>query len=297
MTDVIYTGIEIRRIEDVQLRDPRVRLEFDLWFRHRGQRTVDDIVFLNATEDISLGEPVESRQVDGVQYLRYRVTGVFQSGDVLARSRRRPVEVRFRHRTLPQDRLVYVNDVDGLSPRMRDGDFTQAQGDRILDPGSGWELAGALQFTDTWVDGTLGRPRYLGQSESLVSYSRYTSRLELERGNLSLRGDMPRRLADWIWPLSAALLVALAVPGIARLAAPYALPVFLLRLLLWGFLLVAAEVWLTDLVRAEVSPAVRETIHQIFDALWFLIPAYMLNNALTPLFWGSRLPVSWPVPG
>ncbi|MDM8540628.1 ABC transporter substrate-binding protein [Desulfococcaceae bacterium HSG9] len=65
-TNVVYTGIEVKSIEDFNIEKSTCVLDFYIWFRFQGDFDADNIEFINALENIELPIPIEdeSKEVE-----------------------------------------------------------------------------------------------------------------------------------------------------------------------------------------------------------------------------------------
>ncbi|MCP3895911.1 MAG: ABC transporter substrate-binding protein, partial [Bacteroides sp.] len=77
-TTVIYTGIDINEISNIDPRNGTFSADFYLWFRHSGPLDYSKIEFLNAADDIRLSDAIMETDMDAVSYRAYRIKGDFQ---------------------------------------------------------------------------------------------------------------------------------------------------------------------------------------------------------------------------
>lgn|GEM_PF-4947514 len=57
-TRIVHTGLRVNEIRDVDLEKQRFFMDFDIWFRYRGELDTGAIEFPNAAEAVQLGTPV-----------------------------------------------------------------------------------------------------------------------------------------------------------------------------------------------------------------------------------------------
>ncbi|MGB0723148.1 MAG: ABC transporter substrate-binding protein [Gammaproteobacteria bacterium] len=115
-TNVVYTGVQLFDVTDLDVDANSAQLDFLVWFRYRGRFEPQDIVFENAVEPIELEEPERELVSDEMIYRAYRVTGKFQLNFVrVAREYGSElIGLGFHHRTLSNNNLMYVTDVLGM---------------------------------------------------------------------------------------------------------------------------------------------------------------------------------------
>jgi branched-chain amino acid transport system substrate-binding protein len=184
-TAVIYTGIDINEISNIDPRNGTFSADFYLWFRHRVPLDYSKIEFLNAAEDIQLRDAIIKMGIDDNSYSAYRVKGYFQEA---FNFRDYPFDtqtlsIRFRHKILNSNRLLFVADDIGMQ---HDGGKTlveRSEEHSLLDPVGEWHLQDVLIFTDiSTTDSTLGNPRmFHATADTDISYSRFNVVTEIER--------------------------------------------------------------------------------------------------------------------
>jgi len=197
-TMVVYTGIDINEISNINPRNETFTADFYLWFRHKGYLDYSHIEFLNAAEDLRLrDEPIMEMTAQNIVYRAYRIKGDFSEAFIF---RDYPFDsqtlsIRFRHKKFNSERLVFVTDDIGMQ---RYGDKTPAE--RLkqyssLSKDAPWHLQDILVFSDIGAaDSTLGNPgMFHAKADTAISYSRFNVVTEVERNALSyvLKNLMP----------------------------------------------------------------------------------------------------------
>ena len=184
-TTVVYTGIDINEISNIDPRNGTFRADFYLWFRHKESLDYSKIEFLNAAEGIHLGDAIMKMSIDDLSYSAYRIKGVFQEEFIF---RDYPFDsqtlnIRFRHKKRNSSGLLFVADDIGMQ---RDGGVPMAERFRehsILDPLGEWHLQRVMVFSDfSATDSTLGNPRmFHATADTDLNYSRFNVVTEIER--------------------------------------------------------------------------------------------------------------------
>jgi branched-chain amino acid transport system substrate-binding protein len=185
-TDVIYTGMDIHEISNIDSRNGTFGADFYLWFRHKGVLDYSKIEFLNAVKDLNLiDEPIIKMVEPDIVYRAYRIKGDFNAAFVY---RDYPFDsqtlsIRFRHKKYNSKRLLFVTDDIGMQ---RHGDRTQAE--RLkenldLSKEAQWRLQDILVYSDIGTtDSTLGNPAlFHAKADTAISYSRFNVVIEIER--------------------------------------------------------------------------------------------------------------------
>jgi branched-chain amino acid transport system substrate-binding protein len=185
-TMVIYTGIDINEISNINPRKETFTADFYLWFRHKGYLDYSQIEFLNAVEDLSLeDEPIMEITDQNFAYRAYRIKGDFNEEFIF---RDYPFDsqilsIRFRHNKFNIERLVFVTDDIGMQ---RYGGRTPVERMREhlgLSQDTPWQLQDVLVFADIGAaDSTLGNPgMFHAKADTAISYSRFNVVTEIDR--------------------------------------------------------------------------------------------------------------------
>jgi branched-chain amino acid transport system substrate-binding protein len=184
-TTVIYTGIDINEISNIDPRNGTFRADFYLWFRHKGPLDYSKIEFLNAAEDIRLSDAIMKMDIDDISYSVYRIKGdfhqIFTFRDYPFDSQ--TLSIRFRHKRLNSNGLLFVADHIGMQRYGGKHQMESLNEYSTLDPSGEWHLQHVLVFSDlTITDSTLGNPRmFHATADTDINYSRFNVVTEVER--------------------------------------------------------------------------------------------------------------------
>jgi potassium efflux system protein len=103
-TNVVYVGLSVIEISEIDIKNLQFSLDFKLWFRFQGDFNPANIQFTNVVnhEEVmeQLKQPVEQKTKDKITYHVYRIKGRFQA-DFLPNYfayKQNVVGVSFRHR-------------------------------------------------------------------------------------------------------------------------------------------------------------------------------------------------------
>jgi small-conductance mechanosensitive channel/ABC-type branched-subunit amino acid transport system substrate-binding protein len=111
---VVYTGLAVQRIDNVDLNGGTVSLTFDFSLRSRRLFELGDIQFENQIGEFKLVEKREEILGTGSIFRRYRISGDFQlkhrAADLALG--KTMITLRWRHRSLDSDNLQFVVDPD-----------------------------------------------------------------------------------------------------------------------------------------------------------------------------------------
>ena len=286
-TNVVYTGIKINEISNFDEKELTYDLNFYLWFRFHGELELNKIEFLNAQEPIFLQEPINEQHTGQLNYRLYHVKGrfkgTFQPG--LFAQHQHMLNMSFRHPRAPLDKLIFVGDV--LNGRISDSPslLKKMKQEQVLNPSSGWSIDNILFYQDIMRENSLGEIDYVNINKSIIEYSRYNVGIKIKKDQFTLRGLIPPEYAMYLLLIS--LLLFPVSSMLCRRATRMGSLVF--TWILQGSsilsLLIACEVVLLDFLSLRIDFYIFNLITMVFDILWWLILAFLLNLAAKYFIW------------
>jgi hypothetical protein len=184
-TTVVYTGIDINEISNINQRNGSFSVDFYLWFRHREPLDYSKIEFLNTSEAIHLGDAIMEMGIGGISYSSYRIKGDFQEEfdfrDYPFDSQ--TLNIRFRHKSLNSNSLLFVADDIGMQRDVGIYSMESSKGHAILDSAGEWHLQNVMVFSGiSATDSTLGNPRmFHATADTDINYSQFNFVTEIKR--------------------------------------------------------------------------------------------------------------------
>ncbi|OQY55047.1 MAG: hypothetical protein DRR08_07230 [Candidatus Parabeggiatoa sp. nov. 2] len=182
-TKVVYTGIDINEVTNLDIKTSSYTMDFYLWFRYQGQFDETHIEFINSVTPIKLGEPIAERVMDDITYRAYRIKTAFKGSfqffdypfDV------QELEITFRHPNLTRENLIYVVDEVGMRQISSDAILQKLARAQVFESITEWTVKKASFFQDTLKnESTLGNPQFF-LSDANIEYSRFNASLSVER--------------------------------------------------------------------------------------------------------------------
>ena len=291
--NLIYTGIKINEISELDPKTFNANLDFYLWFRYRGGIDLQNIEFLNALEPIQLGEPAHEKETDGQVYRLYHVKGRFRA-DFLPSQHifgQHILGFSFRPRGLDRNSLIFVKDVLGM--RLRKG---QSPGEKLRQSGvmksvEEWRIGRVWFYQDIAEKDSLGDPNYLNLPDGTLEYSRFNVGIRIKPDTFSIRRIIPRVWGAYLLGISTivAIFLSLSVRGRVIRPLPNLRPH---DKTVWIFQIVFAIVWLLSAesyLLHQLSHALNQTYFEAvvlsFDVLWWLVTAHFLSTGLERFLW------------
>ena len=113
---VVYAGIDINHISNIDTKQGQFTADFYIWFRYAGLFDDNNIIFPDAVTPVMLGTPSIKKAPDGANIHVYKVQADFLA-DFNVYSYpldRHKLRIRFRHQQETRDDLIYVPDIEGL---------------------------------------------------------------------------------------------------------------------------------------------------------------------------------------
>lgn len=204
-TNIIYTGVHINSIKDVDLDNLTYTLNFDLWFRYLGDSNISDIDFLNAAAPVKLRMPTEEIRMNNELYRRYNVVGRFKGDFILPENAGKHVlGVSFSHKSVPRKNLIFVPDLIGGD--LISYDISREDQMIISESGTNWTISKIWSFQDVNPRRILGNSKYLNNISKKVNYSSFISAVEVKDDVLTFRNSLTSiRLAYFLLGLSLVL--------------------------------------------------------------------------------------------
>lgn len=280
-TNVVYTGVKVNKITDINTEKLTCSLDFYVWFTFQNDFKIEDIEFLNQAEKIVLKSPVKKIDLDGLKYRRYRVKGRFHmatgSGDSIFGKYTLPI--RFHHKEINRNNLKFVSDIIGMG--VTDDENTINNNAKILKPSTGWHIQNNRFFQSFVKIKTLGNPEVVGVSEE---FSQFNAEVVIKKENISLRGIVPENISILLFILGCFILIVIVVAE-RRASAGKQFLLSILKVIILIITLLSGEIALVSVLSGKVNIFIYQIISKIFDMLWWIIPAYVITNMVEFFIW------------
>jgi potassium-dependent mechanosensitive channel len=287
-TNVVYTGIKINEISEIDLTSLNYTLDFYLWFRMRGDIDPENLDFLNAVKPIKLGEPIEEAIDGDVKYRLYHVKGRFKA-DFLPQYRafeQHVFGVSFRHRKLARHNLIYVMDALGMGLFKQESLAEKLEREQVLTSKYSGTITQVWLFQDMLTKESMGHPKHLKVDNSNIEYSRVNMGIVIKKDELSLLSLFPQRSAELVWFFTIFLVVLLLIVAQYNRFQHFYYWIYVLQLICVPFLLLSSEIILVNWVISHHIPsAYIEATIMAFDILWWIIGAIFIHLATDHFLW------------
>ena len=314
-TQIVYTGINLHHISDLNLDEFTYTLDFDVWFRYQGDLAVEQIQFLNAREAIQFssknaietlssnavpelhqGILIAKQDIDNKHYRLYRVKGRFTL-DFLSGFpiffREHLLGLSFRHQWLPRAQLQYAVDPIFLEQTNVRDFWEKVKQTHILSAASEWKIEGGQFFEDEIEQIPLMNLITLPPQHFTERYSRFNAAIWIKRDDFSLRGIIsavqaliPPSALTSVFFVSGFLILLLV--AISHLAVFKRFPKFFwcLQALAMSLFLLTSEGFLVNtLVHNTIDAYYLKLLILFFDVLWWLLGAFLFVLAIDRFVW------------
>jgi potassium efflux system protein len=287
-TNVVYTGIRLNEISEVNLTASTYTLDFHLWFRFKGTFDSQNIEFLNAIKPIQLGKPIDSiTEKNGINYRLYHVKGSFKT-TFMSKHRSYGLYnfgVSFHHRQLPRHNLIYVRDALGMA-LFKESLTKKLQKTQVLSPKYNSIIVQAELFQDTIVKNSLGNPKYLKVQNATIEYSRFNMNLIVKEDKLSLLFLIPQKTAGMILFLSIFAIILLLLMTQSAFFQRFYTSIYIFKIISIFFLLLSSEKILVNwLMTPHIPDAYSEATIMAFSSLWWIVGAIFVHIAIIHFLW------------
>ena len=284
-TNVVYVGVTLHEISQVDRQKETAMLDMSIWFRYRGKFDPQNLQLLNAVEPVKFDQPEESKETEDVQYRRYRIKQQFQLNFTAEKRSygHNIAGIAFRHRQLNRNNLSYVVDVLGMPTGSALLDDLRQR--KVVKAGSDWEIENAWVSQDLMRERGDGAPQYVGMTGEQPLFSAITMGVMLKPETVTARDVIAPEYFIYIAIFGLLGVIAAIVLDARELGRYWPLQSWLLRLIFWPCLLLALGNLLIDWAFMHWVPASTRTLVTLYDCLWWVLGARLADMAIRRFLW------------
>lgn len=317
-TNVVYTGIEVIEISNLDMSKLIFDMEFYIWFRYKGNIDPQKIQFLNTVksrpidsetaddteegkqkqDSLSFKLPIKQKppmkmklvsteQKGDLKYRVYHVKGQFRADTLPVRYAlgKHSLGINFVHKELTRNNLIYVIDVVGMGITQKQSIMDRIEPQKILSPVESWSIDNIRFFQDIQEKPPLGAIKYIKARDAKPEFSRFNFAVRIRKNEFSLRGSIPNRSVMFYLSLSIIILLVLETAARLKYFQDYSNLIWFLVTLDIFLLLISAEIVLVDQLVEMKNNYDLKLLSRVFDILWWLVPAKRLNQAIERFVW------------
>jgi len=286
-TNVVYTGLQVKEVTDLDVEKGQVTLNFLLWFRYSGDFKPEDLIFSNAVEPIVLDKPAAEQISRGLNYKLFEVTGKFNYnfskvkrpyGTVL-------IGFDFAHRFLNRNNLQYVTDVLGIGLAGDTTFQTILERNQVISEKLDWDIDRAWVSQEIVPVGTRGDPTYVGHGSVDPLFSRITMGILTSPARINVRDFVPEEYFVYLTIFGVLGTIFAVLMDRKKHGRFWSAQSWMLRLMSWPVLLLAGGSLLLDFAVQELQAGYVDMIVLVYDCLWWIVPARICGIALERFLW------------
>lgn len=286
-TNVVYTGLQVKEVTDLDVEKGQVTLHFLLWFRYSGDFKPEDLIFSNAVEPIVLDTPAAEQISRGLNYKLYEVKGKFNYnfskvkrpyGTVL-------IGFDFAHRVLNRNNLQYVTDVLGIGLAGQTTFQNILERNQVISEKLDWDIDRAWVSQEIVPVGTRGDPTYVGHGSVDPLFSRITMGVLTSPARINVRDFVPEEYFVYLTIFGLLGTIFAVLMDRKKHGRFWSAQSWILRLMSWPVLLLAGGSLLLDFAVQELQAGYVDMIVLVYDCLWWIIPARICGIALERFLW------------
>ena len=286
-TNVVYTGLQMKEVSDLDIEKGQVTLSFLLWFRYSGDFQPEDLVFSNAVTPIVLDKPVEEQISRGLNYKLYDVTGKFNYNFSKVK---RPygtflVGFDFAHKHLNRNNLQYVTDVLGIGLAGNSTFQNILERNNVISEKLNWDIDRAWVSQEIVPVGTRGDPTYVGHGSVDPLFSRITMGILTSPANINVRDFVPEEYFVYLAIFGVLGSIFAVLMDRKKHGRFWSAQSWILRVMAWPVLLLAGGNLLLDFAVQELQVGYVDMFVLIYNCLWWIIPARICGIALERFLW------------
>lgn len=286
-TNVVYVGVKINEIQDINVKEATCTLDFYIWFRFLGDIDLRETEFLNAVSPIKLRSPIKEETLRYMTRKLYRVKDTFKM-DFLP-GHYSPLEhilgLKIRHQDLTRNNLIYVTDVLGMGLTSSERLVEKMRKAQVLNSKSSWSIDQVWLSQNIGKATSLGSLKYLNVRGGQVEFSEFNVGVLIKSTQLTLRSTFSVRWASILSLICAVVVLLLAVAFRHPKLKDFPKIIWFLQVIFTFTLLLAVEVMMTDWIADDINVSKRAFFTRLFDVLWWITPAVLLHYAAELFLW------------
>lgn len=150
-TQVVYTGLDLKNISSIDVRNNQFTADFFIWFRYQGHLDIENLEFTNAVTPIKLQNPVWTRVRNNTTYVTYHVRGNFKGNFYFADYPfdHQTLKISLKHNTATNNRITLA--YDELGSRIGGKaipPLTKVMNNHAFEGNDSWTLTDVKYFQD-----------------------------------------------------------------------------------------------------------------------------------------------------
>jgi potassium-dependent mechanosensitive channel len=286
-TNVVYSGITLREVSNINLDENTVDLDFSIWFRYQGVFDPSDLELINAVGDFELGEPVEDVTKKDLNFKLYQAKGKFRLNfsNAVRPYGSQVFGLSFRHKSLSRHNIILVVDILGAGLGKGVPLSERILASKVIDPSLGWTVDKAWYSSETTVESSLGRPQFVGFGTEDPAFSRIDFGVMISSDTFSIRDIIP---SDYFIYLGIFAIIGIFFGvGIDSKNRNifWSMTSFTLYALSWPIFVLSSGNIILDFAVNNLPLSGIDSIVRIYGIIWWFLPPILINIAVERFVW------------
>lgn len=284
-TNVVYTGLKLENISDLNFDNETAKIKFSIWFRYRGDFNPKDVVFKNAVEPILLSNPNSEIKKDDITYKEYVVSGVFRINFNQLRTQydRNNIEIILQHKKFNTNNLIFVTDFLGM-PKV-DELQKELSDNAIITDNNAWKINDATLSQDVIMSATKGAPNYVEFQGEKPLFSQVSFVATIASTDINIREYFDKKYFIYMLILGSIAFFSAIMMDLNRWGKYWSLQAWILRFIGLPLMLLAIGNMIIDYVFIYTDLGTTNLFILLYDSLWYLLPAYLMVSAIRRFLW------------
>ncbi|KPA11526.1 membrane protein containing Mechanosensitive ion channel MscS [Candidatus Magnetomorum sp. HK-1] len=286
-TNVVYTGIEVNEIKSINFKERNCKVDFYLWFRYQGNIDIKNIVFTNAIGPIKLGEPTFEDKKGQIEYKAFHIVGNFKMNYLpyAYTPEEHLIGIKFHHQALNENNLIFVTDIIGMHLNENTPLINRIQKPEVLSTVFDCQVKKVVFHRNVIQKNSLGNLQYLNDKTGMIDYSCFNLEIWVLKNKITLRGVITNSYWN-IFILSISIIMLFLIYIFHNYLSRHFLRLsWMIHSIFLSFFLLSSESLFLHFLAYKKNPRYMEMIKLMFDVLWWIIPAYLINLAIKRFIW------------
>jgi len=284
--NIVYTGMDVKQIYDVDFKSATFSMKFDLWFRFQGNINPENIHFINSLGDIEL-KTIKKNKKNGIIYLLYRIDGKFKM-DFLPKKHtfnEHILGVAFRHKELTRENLIYVADILGMGGNSGHSYLDQVQQAQIINPALGWGIEDCYFFQSTSSCPPIGEPKNLNKINGRIQYSKFNMGIRVNKKEFTFRNIIPKDLIHHILVFSIFIQICISFVISHECFNRNLRTIWFMQAFFSFCIIVSIESILDMNFSNYFEPFQINLLNKLISIIWWITPSILLCLAIKRFIW------------
>ncbi len=285
-TDLVFAGVEMIDLKHLDIAKNEAELEFYIWFRYKGTLPVEEIEILNSIGKVTFKESITEKTAN-YNYKLFHVSGKFKTeyGFPPLKMDATSFGISFRHKTLSDDKLLYIIDRPGLGITEMETLKSILNKKDFHGELKKWKITNVEMLIDNANYSSLGDPVHMRSQHIGPSYSRFGFHVEIHKKQISLWNSLPYEIVYDLTVFTFLLILLKVLFILRRGPLPNKKLNLLVNFILTVMFLLSLQNTLINFIFSNDYRFLESLLLTKFGILWWSSAAYFINRAIYIFIW------------